>query len=228
MLATLRLSLSDEELVRADRFLFERDRNLYTAAHALLHALLVPVGAPAARFRENKWGKPEIDAQGDMLRFNLTHTRGLVACAMTMVDDLGVDAESSDRRVDFVALARKFFAPSEAEYVSSLPQVDQGPAFLRLWTLKEAFIKAVGKGLSTALAKFSFTLEPFSFRCAPSLRQVAEDWQFQSFTLGSTHYLALALHRPAALPMVLKHRIIAPEALASRGEDPQEFEALDS
>jgi len=216
VLAALRLSLLDEERARADRFHFASDRALYTAAHALLHIMFSRYRIPATGFRVNEWGKPEIDVPGNRFCFNLTHTRGLAACAVTMVDDVGVDAESMERTVDCVALANEFFAPSEATYITALPEADRGAAFLQLWTLKEAFIKAVGRGLSVPLADFEFTLEPFSFACSPSLKQVSEDWRFESLAIGSTHRLAVAFHQPEGRLMVLSHRMFSPEELAFR------------
>jgi 4'-phosphopantetheinyl transferase len=211
--AALRDALSPAERVRADRFHFAADRTLYTAAHALLRAALAAHGVAAPVFRVNEWGKPALDGDAP-LRFNLTHARGLAACALAWQTDVGIDAEPEDRVVDCLALAEAFFAPAEAAALAALPDPARQAAFLRIWTLKEAFIKAVGKGLSIPLADFAFTLEPFAFSCSPALGEDAEAWQFRSFACGA-HRLGIALRHAGADAMRVHHRIITPAELAS-------------
>jgi 4'-phosphopantetheinyl transferase len=114
--------------------------------------------------------------------------------------------------IDHTELARRFFAPSEAAYIGALMEADRRNAFLQFWTLKEAFIKALGIGLSIPLDEFAFTLEP------PSLSHgfdgEASKWSFRSLTLGSGHHVAVALRQLHGGPMVLRHRILRPPELA--------------
>jgi 4'-phosphopantetheinyl transferase len=211
LLTVFRQSLWDEERARADQFRFERDHVLYVTAHALLHAMLGVYAETGFRLRTNEWGKPEIDAPGNSLRFNLTHTNGLAACAVTMIDDLGVDAEARGRVTDYLELAGRFFAPSEAAYIGALTDADRQSAFLQLWTLKEAFIKAVGKGLSIPLDEFAFTLQPLSLSHRDD--HEASQWRFESLTLSSGHHLAVALRQSRGGPM--RHSVLSPLELAA-------------
>jgi 4'-phosphopantetheinyl transferase len=213
LLAACRPMLSAEERARTDRFRFERDATLYAAAHVLLRKMLAAHGVPDPRFRVNAWGKPELDGADPALRFNLTHTRGLAACAVTPFGDLGIDAEAVDPAVDCLDLARHFFAPQEAAFLAGLPPDRRGVAFCRLWTLKEAFIKAVGQGLSIPLDAFSFTLDPVVFSCVPMLGQNPSAWRFATMALGARHRVAVALHQPQGGPMSLDHVAITPGAL---------------
>ncbi|MFD0387239.1 4'-phosphopantetheinyl transferase superfamily protein [Tistrella bauzanensis] len=165
--------LDDEERARAARFHFARHRRIYIAAHALLRAWLgrrLGLAPTVLRFTAGARGKPDL-APSQMpltpdgrpaLRFNLSHTAGMVAIAVTAdpetaVIDLGVDVEAADRLGDYDArIARGFFAEDEAAALEALPDAaDRARRFLTLWTLKESVIKATGAGLSQALSGFS-------------------------------------------------------------------------
>jgi 4'-phosphopantetheinyl transferase len=134
------------------------------------------------------------------------------------VDDVGVDAEASDRSVDTLGLAKRFFAPGEARLLASLPTERRIDAFYRLWTLKESFIKAVGQGLSIPLDAFFFTLDPFAFDCAPAIACDPRDWQFQSIAHDASYAMAVALHRPGGGSMMIHHETIELNALVPGGE----------
>jgi 4'-phosphopantetheinyl transferase len=175
--------------------------------------MLAAHGVPSPQFRINAWGKPELDGAGPKLRFNLTHTRGLAACAVTASGDLGIDVEGVDPAVDGLELARQFFALQEAALLARVPVAQRDVVFCRLWTLKEAFIKAVGQGLSMPLDAFSFTLDPVVFACAPALGQDPAQWRFAAMALGARHWVAAALHRPQGGPMILEHVAVTPGAL---------------
>jgi 4'-phosphopantetheinyl transferase len=158
--------LDADEQARAACLRLHADREIYCAAHVLLrHALSrqVPMEPGRWRFVRGAHGRPEIDiaacpdAAG--LRFNLTHTRGLVCCALTREQPIGVDAECRRRMADTRAIAERFFAPDEAAAVaaSGAPgSAAEAATFRALWTLKEAYIKALGRGLSMGLDGFAF------------------------------------------------------------------------
>lgn len=204
--------LPAEEQARADRFRFAADRAAHVAAHGLLRALLASHGATDPRFLRDRWGKPELQAPCGGLRCNLTHTRDLVAAAVALIDDVGVDAETTDPAIDVAGLAARFFAPAEAAMLRALPQVEQASAFCRVWTLKEAILKAIGRGLSMPLDAFAFVSGtrlsiPDASHGAPS------EWSFQTRATRFGH-LSVAL-RVAPLPgLVLRETRLSPEDLA--------------
>lgn len=109
---------------------------------------------PSSRvFSKNEWGKPFLK---DLpLAFSLSHAGHFAACAVSS-SPLGVDIESARCTM---ALAERHFHPDELSYLNSLPAASQPDALLRLWTAKEAFLKALGRGLSLPLASFSVELE---------------------------------------------------------------------
>ena len=199
-----RRMLDDAERQRADRFVFAADRNVFTAAHALTRAMLSEATGRSIdvwRYEEGEHGRPELASScaTDGLRFNISHTRGLVACAIAR-SDAGVDVEAADRSVDF-ALADFVFAPKEAATLKAAPPEDRRLLFFRFWTLKEAFIKATGEGLRRPLNSFSFALDPVRIRFHPehggaTSRDDPQTWRFDEFRPAANRRLALAVRSP--------------------------------
>jgi 4'-phosphopantetheinyl transferase len=200
-----RAMLDDEELARADRFLFAEDRNTFTAAHALARAVLSEAtGHPTGfwRYAKAPFGKPALhpSCAVDGLRFNISHTRGMVVCALARNDELGVDVEAADRRTNF-RIADRFFAPEEARLVLAAAPEERARLFFRLWTLKEAFIKATGEGLRRPLDSFSFRLDPVRIAFHPERedRPRHDDpaaWHFAEMLSAPERPVSLAVHRP--------------------------------
>jgi 4'-phosphopantetheinyl transferase len=154
--------LSDEERDRSKRFVFPADRRDFIVAHALTRRALAAHGGLAAgawEFEVNEHGKPHVAravAEWIPISFNLSHTRGLVGCAVTADADIGFDVESiaAARKAD--SFARRYFAPNEVEFLDRCSTTERSEHLINLWTLKEAYIKAVGQGLSHPLHTFSF------------------------------------------------------------------------
>jgi 4'-phosphopantetheinyl transferase len=220
-----RAMLDAEELARADRFVFDADRDIFTAAHALARAMLSEAaGRPTTfwRYVKGAFGKPALApecAEGG-LQFNISHTHGFVACALARDDDIGVDTEASDRRTNF-AIADRFFAPEEARVVQALPPGRQACVFFRFWTLKEAFIKATGEGLRRPLDSFSFTFDPIRIAFHPEREDEPRHddpaaWQFFQFRPAPDRKLALAVRRPLGRKLRLDIRAARPEEIAAQ------------
>jgi len=206
--------LSEEERTRQVRFYFEHDRQTYLAAHALTRTVLSRlVGAPPAslRFELGERGRPELSypALQPALRFNLSHTRGLVACAVAIAADVGVDVEQVERRLDIDQLARSVFSESEREAMAALPVEAQRKRFFQLWTLKESYIKAVGKGLALPLRAISLRLdaEPTPrIEFGPQIADDGRDWWFHVRQPRPSHMLSVAL-RSAGQPRFALHEL---------------------
>jgi 4'-phosphopantetheinyl transferase len=216
--------LDAEELARADRFHFVSDRDTFTAAHALARAMLSgATGLPTATWRyvKGKFGKPAlaVDCDGGGLRFNISHTRGFVACAIAR-HEVGVDVEASDRPTEF-DIADRFFAPEEARLVKSAPPERRASVFFRFWTLKEAFIKATGEGLTRPLDSFSFILDPVQIVFHPEREGAPRHddpaaWQFAECRPATDRPLTLATQRTRLRPLRLDARAARPEEVAPR------------
>jgi 4'-phosphopantetheinyl transferase len=160
-----RALMSADEHERMARFAFERDRRAFVMTRALVRTTLSRYASIAAadwRFIANVHGRPEIlDRPPGVpdLRFNLSHTDGLIACAVTVGRDIGVDVEHTGRHLTHDVAARHF-APSEVAALNALSAGDQQKVFFDYWTLKESYIKARGFGLALPLSDFAFKLNP--------------------------------------------------------------------
>ncbi len=192
--------LSDEERARAARFAFARDRRDFAAAHALTRRVLssYETVAPSAwAFETSARGKPSIAAHqsgAPPLAFNLSHTRGMVACAVARGADIGVDVEQVDPDLDALSLAARHFSPRENEQLAAVAVDQRAARFVEIWTLKEAFIKATGDGLSQPLDAFGFSIGAdgaIGFSGPPGVH-VAE-WTFRLFALSTGGRLAVAI-----------------------------------
>ena len=205
--------LDDEERARAARFVHERDRCQFIAAHALLRILLQELaGGPAGawRFAVGSHGKPSLhpDHRLGRLAFNISHTRGAVACAMTLDHDIGVDIEDLERPGRLLEIAHAYFAPDELIVLHRAPPAEQHAVFLRLWTLKEAYIKAHGDGLSLPLDRFAFALSPPAIAFAPGFPDDPAVWQFCTLTPTASHILSVAVRHGGTNPAaVAPHRM---------------------
>jgi 4'-phosphopantetheinyl transferase len=203
-LAVLLDLLSIDERERYDRFRFAHDRRDFAAAHALLRRALSECGdvAPAAwRFETNAHGKPALaQAHASDLTFNLSHTRGLVACVVARCTALGIDVEPVDRAATGREIAVRYFSPDEIRLLDAVPAHEYRRRFIDVWTLKEAYIKGIGLGLSHPLDTFSFLVgdDHLSFEGPPDA--TPRDWQFLLAQPVPGFRLALAVERPAHAP----------------------------
>ena len=193
--------LDDAERARAARFHFARDRDAYVAAHALARTMLSgEVRRPPSdwRFAVNDHGKPEAicDPGAPALRFNLSHTRGLVAVALTMAHDIGVDVEIVEPRRLGLDLAARMFASAEVAMLRATAEADLPEAMFAIWTLKEACIKAMGRGLSVPLDAFALELDPLAVRFPALPGEDPAHWLLRRFRPTPAHTLALALRHP--------------------------------
>lgn len=149
--------LPAEEQQRADRFRLPSSRHQFIVGRGMLRRLLSrrlgvdPQDVPLAFAA---YGKPYL-AGCHQPQFNIAHTAGRVVCALASAAVIGVDIEAASRRVD-LDLAARYFSAQESAWLSSLPAALQPEAFLKIWTLKESFIKAIGTGLSMPLDQFAF------------------------------------------------------------------------
>ena len=139
-------------------------------------------------------GKPRIDPGNGAgeCPFSLSHTRGLVAAALSANGALGIDVEHIDpRKADF-AMAEEYFAPAEVRLLQAAPASERDLCFFRLWTLKEAYVKATGTGLSTPLKSFAFAFEPICIQFEPGSAERAAEWQFAILPTTDLHVLSVA------------------------------------
>lgn len=193
--------LSPTELQRYRRYLRSADAELFLSAHIAVRRILsnyAPLDPIDWRFTAGPHGRPEIrNAEAPTaLRFNLSHTASMVAVLVHGTKPCGVDVEHSGRVEDPLAMMGTVFADSECEAIMALDAHQQEDAFYRLWTLKEAFIKATGNGLATGLKRFwfrGFEREgAVEFGCLDEVDPQPEAWSFTVGSASTVHTVATA------------------------------------
>lgn len=197
--------LSHDELQRLQRFTHAESRRLFLVGRGLLRKTLSQYTGHDPRgleFSYNAHGKPSLKTPVERpLEFSVSHTGGLAVCAVALDDPLGVDVERDRTVSNPLEIARRFFAPAEATALEKLPVDRRGAAFIELWTLREAFVKARGVSLMTRPADFAFSLSAdreATVSFSESSEERPGDWQFFQFRLATDYRVAVAVNRPAS------------------------------
>jgi 4'-phosphopantetheinyl transferase len=195
------LSAAEQEQYR--RFLRLPDRRDYAAAHALLRNSLSrysEVDPAAWKFQSTRHGKPSLVRCNDAvpgLSFSLSHARGLVVCGIAHGCDVGVDVEGTERALDWSNIARRYFSAAEVVQLERCHKEHRAIRFIEFWTLKEAYLKAMGVGLSIPLNNVDFEIgdggevrftPPPAFSDAEGAR-----WQFALLAPDARYRIAVAI-----------------------------------
>jgi 4'-phosphopantetheinyl transferase len=156
--------LTPDEHVHRQKLRTPTMRHVYLATRALCRVALslhTHVDPAAWEFRARKHGKPAIagPAAFRSLRFNISHTDGLIVCVVTRGAEIGIDVEEISRDVDIAQVARHFFSADEQELLSTLSAKEQKSRFFELWVLKEAYLKGRGMGLSRSPDELSIRFD---------------------------------------------------------------------
>ncbi len=193
--------LSAQERERWQRLHFDEDRHRYLISHAMVRELLSRYADmhPAEwQFETQAHGKPEIANVIDHpLRFNLTHTTGLAACIVHLDDDCGIDAERISATRNPQGIARRMFSADEQDRLLQLAGRQQLEYFFERWTLREAYVKARGTGISFPMRKLCFDIAPekgIRIHFQPDINDCPSDWYFRLLRPTEQHILAVALH----------------------------------
>ena len=190
--------LSLDEIERAERFHFERDRQFFVFCRARLRSLIaehVNASAERLRFAYGPMGKPSLN---DGPQFNASHAGDWFALALTDEGpEIGVDIEHVHRLDDMLSMARHFFAPAEAHRLLTIAEAQRTRSFFECWTRKEAVIKATGEGVSRPLDSFEVAFGPGA---TPALLRIDQDlnpgWQMTSFEPAPEYLAALTSSAP--------------------------------
>jgi 4'-phosphopantetheinyl transferase len=177
---------------------WEKSRD--AAASAVVRSLLAAYlncAADAVRIERGEYGKPRV--VNAPVEFNLAHSGDALLVGLSRNVALGVDLEVASRRTrPVVDLARRWFAPREADSLAALPEAQRHAAFLRLWTCKEAVLKAQGHGISYGLARVEFELSAAGdvqdLRAQPD---AGDHWQVCLLAPDARHAGAVAWHGAA-------------------------------
>lgn len=202
--ATAEGLLSGDETARSRNFATPRLRRRFVAGRAGLRSLLgehLGLDPRALVFVLNEFGKPSL-AQDPSLHFSLSHSEDQAVLAMSDTLMVGADIELM-RTFEHLDLARRFFCANEIAAIESLPDpAERRQAFFRIWTLKEAVVKALGKGLSIPLDSFevSIATSPPSMAVCPE--GAPEAWWLHVVTPTGSYCRALAAPADAAVELI--------------------------
>lgn len=216
--------LSPQEQDRMTGLRRARDRTLFLLSRGLMRTVLasyLDCKCHEVRFAANDYGKPILhdDGRHPSLQFNLTHSRGAAALAVCRENEVGIDVEERQRQVEYLALAQRFFATTEARHLQELREEQRCEAFFAIWTLKEAFVKGIGRGLSFPLDAFCFDMEVNRLiRFRPLADFVSCDWHFHQFDLGERHCGALAVQNPTTSELTIEMRDWRTAFIKNHGE----------
>lgn len=207
--------LSEDERVRADRFLFPEARRRFVACRGQLRQILGDcLGRPPSslRFAYSGLGKPSLD---EPIQFNVSHSHERALLAVTVDGELGVDIEFHSRRMgDMQGLAKRFFSTPEVDGLFALPESQQRAAFFRIWTRKEAILKATGKGLTYPLNRLtvSFAAEaPAELVAMGDDPQEAARWKLQHVEPQREYVAAVATPQTPTVTKLLRWREASPQ-----------------
>jgi 4'-phosphopantetheinyl transferase len=214
--------LTADEQQRSERFLQAADRDRFILGRALARTMLSQFAdvAPAAwPLAIDERGRPHLASHpsgAPDLRFNLSHTPGLVACAVTIGREVGIDVEHIARRLIHDTIPERFFSAREVADLRARPDGERRVVFFDYWTLKESYIKARGLGLALPLGQFSFICsagQAPTIEFAPELHDDPSSWQFAQFWPTAEHRMAVAVRRTGAdLPIAVTD--VVPEVSA--------------
>lgn len=201
-LTTKYLSMLDAaEKARAERFYFDKDREHFILSHGVMREMLsgyLQCNPRAIEYAFNEHRKPFI--KNTVLQFNLSHSHDMAVLAVTKNTEVGVDIEYQQRDRSTLDIAKRFYSPLEYKNLIALPEAQQTQAFFNIWSRKEAFIKALGRGLSYPLDQFSVSCKEeaalLELQEAPA--QIPQ-WQLNSFHIAPDYAGAWALRKEKCL-----------------------------
>ena len=199
--------LSVAERKAQQGFHYKKDQRSYLVSHALVRKVLSLYSDKPAQdwmFAKGAHGKPRITpaSAAASLRFNLSHTADLCACVVTRDHRCGIDAEYTGRENKLLPIARRMFAATEVNSLLDVSEAELRQRFFYYWTLREAYVKALGTGMGGSSKAFHFNIDTHASaaNCKQAVIEFAEDkknsagqWQFEVFQQNPEHVMAIAL-----------------------------------
>ncbi|MBE9044853.1 4'-phosphopantetheinyl transferase superfamily protein [Pleurocapsales cyanobacterium LEGE 10410] len=196
-IARLKTCLSPDEVARADRFHFAQHRARFIAARGILRQLLgnyLQLNPSKVKFVYGDRGKPQLAIMlNSSLEFNVSHSQDYALYGFVYNCPIGVDLEYLREMEDALKIAQRFFSPGEYRLLASLPKKQQQKGFFKIWTAKEAYLKAIGTGLAGSLTRTEVALDSAGSPCLQAIegKKVAS-WTTHFFIPASNYVAVVA------------------------------------
>lgn len=205
------------ELEKLKRYRFDKHRKQYLVGRALIRTILsrcTELAPSKIDFVREDNGRPYLAESGKNSppQFNLSYTDGLVAVAVTQESRVGIDVENTSREIDCLEIAERYFSPAEYKELEQLPEPLLKQRFFEFWTLKEAYVKAHGRGLNIPLDEISFHLHKKNKDYTTSTSIVTDDgrqWQFRTLKPSNLHRASFCI-QDAEIPFKVKSKKVIP------------------
>lgn len=175
ILEDLAHTLSEDEIAKADKFRFSKHRQRFIVARGILRQLLgqyLQISPSKIEFQYGDHGKPYLSKSisSSSLEFNVSHSQAYALYGFSLNHTIGVDLEYLRPMKDAAQIAQRFFSPQEFEFVNCLSGEQQQRVFFKLWTAKEAYLKATGTGLAGSLASIDIDFDQAEIPCLKSIQ----------------------------------------------------------
>lgn len=203
--------LSSDEVARANRFRFPRHRRRFIVARGILRQLLgnyLNIEPKELQFDYSDRGKPLLKAhQSDYLQFNLSHSHEYALYGFTYHYPIGVDLEYLREVSDIIKIARRFFSNREYEILIGATNETRPQLFFQLWTAKEAYLKAIGTGLTDSLADIEIALDDMMSSTHLTLKDstLGARWSLRACTPVTGYIASVAIKTTPILPIDFWH-----------------------
>lgn len=195
--------LSDQRKMIIKKYIHEADIKRSILAETLLKYILwkhLKIFESEIKFKYNEYGKPSLIAP-EGVHFNISHSGDWVFCGVSDAP-IGIDIE--EIITDCLSIAKIFFANEEYDYICNQPLFNQYDTFCKIWTLKESYIKCIGKGLSIPLESFGFKF--FGDKIRMYNNGILDTmYSFNSMKIDEKYYVSLC--RPNREPFVWRNNI---------------------
>ncbi|MBC6366460.1 4'-phosphopantetheinyl transferase superfamily protein [Algoriphagus sp. AK58] len=195
--------LSADELDRANRFYFEKDRSRFISARGMLRIILsqyLGLDPKKLLFEYSNYGKPEFRSESGFqsLKFNLSHSEGIALLAVTRYKNIGIDVERIRDDIALDPIANLFYSNEEISSLERIGEKRKKEWFYTLWTRKEAFLKATGKGLSYPLKECDVSFRYGGKFSSVTINKEKSDWMVKDLfpILGFAAALAVEGNNP--------------------------------
>ncbi|MGL6314273.1 4'-phosphopantetheinyl transferase family protein [Vibrio sp. WXL103] len=212
-----RVVLSTPEQARIELIKRDNNRHLQRVTRFFIRSVLSDYSTlepKAWQFAKHEGGKPYIVNSNQSLQFNLSHTQDLIVCAISDYNEVGVDTEAVNKSLSFMEIAQHYFADAEWQALQRLPAHEQKTYFFRLWTLKEAYLKGGGLGITVPLTEVCFDISDLDDikldGPAKHTDLLGNDWQFHLEMLTKHHMLAACAKLPKSQPLDVNTRWVGP------------------